>query len=158
MGASAVTAVAPPQRATPTRSGRWRTWRWVLLALVVIVAVAAVTAYLTASRPGGRMDAESTSPDGAHALVTLLRDNGVEVVVAKTVADVEGAARPDSLLLVANTYYLLDDSLMQRLAAVPGDRLVVAPVAQTRKTLAPDVRLADTSTMGGEPSRPMTPP
>jgi len=151
MGASAVTAVAPPQRATPTRSGRWRTWRWVLLALVVIVAVAAVTAYLTASRPGGRMDAESTSPDGAHALVTLLRDNGVEVVVAKTVADVEGAARPDSLLLVANTYYLLDDSLMQRLAAVPGDRLVVAPVAQTRKTLAPDVRLADTSTMGGEP-------
>ena len=88
MGASAVTAVAPPQRATPTRSGRWRTWRWVLLALVVIVAVAAVTAYLTASRPGGRMDAESTSPAGAHALVTLLRDNGVEVVVAKTVADV----------------------------------------------------------------------
>jgi hypothetical protein len=123
----------------------------VLLALVVIVAVAVVTAYLTASRPGGRMDAESTSPDGAHALVSLLRGNGVEVVVAKTVADVEGAARRDSLLLVANSYYLLDDSLMQRLEAVPGDRLLVAPVAETRKTLAPAVRLADTSTMGGEP-------
>jgi hypothetical protein len=123
----------------------------VLLALIVIVAVAAATAYLTASRPGGEMDAESTSPHGGHALATLLRDNGVEVVVANTIADVEAAARPDSLLLVANTYYLLDDSLMQRLAAVPGDRLLVAPVAETRKTLAPDVRLADTSTMGGDP-------
>lgn len=151
MGASAVTTAAPPQSAPPTGSERWRSWRWVLLGLVVVVAVAAVTAYLTASRPGGRMDAESTSPDGAHALLTLVRDNGGEVVVANTIADVEGAARPDSLLLVANTYYLLDDSLMQRLAAVPGDRLLVAPVAETRKTLAPEVRLADTSTMGGEP-------
>jgi hypothetical protein len=122
-----------------------------LLALVVIVAVAAVSAYLTAARPGGEMDAESTSPDGAHALVTLLRHNGVEVVVANNIADVEAAARPDSLLLVANTYYVLDDSLMDRLAAVPGDRLLVEPVAATRKNLAPGVRLAAASSMGGEP-------
>jgi len=129
-----------------------QTWRWVLLALVVIVAVAAVSAYLTATRPGGRMDAESTSPDGAHALVTLLRQNGVEVVVANRVADVEAAARPDSLLLVANTYYLLDDSLMARLAAVPGDLLLVEPVAATRASLAPEIGIADKSSMGGKPN------
>ena len=90
--------------APPTAVQRWRTWRWVLLALVAVVAIAAVSTYLTAPRPGGRMDAESTSPDGTHALVTLLRDRGVDVVVANTVADVERAARPDSLLLVAETY------------------------------------------------------
>jgi hypothetical protein len=124
----------------------------VLLALVVIGAVAAVSTYLTAPRPGGRMDAESTSPDGAHALVTLLRDNGVDVVVANTIADVEAAARPDSLVLVAETYYLVNDALMARLAAVPGDRLLVEPVSTTRESLAPQIRLGHTSTMGGQPN------
>ena len=147
--------VAPPKtslKTSPKMSRRWPTWQWVLLALLVIVAIAAVTVYLTAARPGGRMDAESTSPDGAHALVTLLRQTGVEVVVANRVADVEAAARPDSLLLVANTYYLLDDSLMARLAALPGDLLLVEPVAATRTSLAPKVSTTDKSSMGGKPN------
>jgi hypothetical protein len=143
-----MTTVAPPSLA----SQRWRTLRWVLLALVVVIAVAGVSAYLTAPRPGGRMDAESTSPEGAHALVTLLRDNGVDVVVANTIADVEKAARPDSLLVVAETYQLVDDALMARLAAVPGDRLLVEPVAGTRKSLAPRIRIAHTSMTGDKPN------
>ncbi len=138
--------------APPTAVQRWRTWRWVLLALVAVVAIAAVSTYLTAPRAGGRMDAESTSPDGTHALVTLLRDRGVDVVVANTVADVERAARPDSLLLVAETYLLVDDDLMTRLAAVPGDRLLVEPVSTTRKSLAPEIRIGRDSTMGGKPN------
>jgi hypothetical protein len=124
----------------------------VLLALAVIVGVASVSAYLTAPRPGGRMDAESTSPDGAHALVTLLRERGVDVVVANSIGDVERAARPDSLLLVAETYFLVDDAMMARLAEVPGDRLLVEPVSITRKTLAPDIRAGRASTMGGGPN------
>jgi hypothetical protein len=143
-----MTSVAP----APQAVRRWRTWRWVLLALVAIVAVAAVSTYLTAPRPGGRMDAESTSPDGANALVTLLRDRGVDVVVANTVADVERAARPDSLLLVAETYVLVNDDLMARLAAVPGDRLLIEPVSTTRKVLAPEIRIGRASTMGGKPN------
>ena len=147
-----MTNLTQSQSVTPRVSQRWRTWRWVLLALVVIVGVAAVSTYLTAPRPGGRMDAESTSPDGAHALVTLLRDRGADVVVANNVADVERAARPDSLLLVAESYFLVDDSLMARLAGVPGDRLLVEPVSTTRKGLAPKVRIGHASTMGGEPN------
>jgi hypothetical protein len=143
--------VAPPKSATSGVSQGWRTWRWVLLALAVIVAIAAVSTYLTAPRPGGRMDAESTSPDGAHALVTLLREKGVDVVVANNIADVEAAARPDSLLLVAETYYMVDDALKARLAAVPGDRLLVEPVPRTRESLAPKIRIGHTSTMGGQP-------
>jgi Domain of unknown function (DUF4350) len=149
MGAPAVTATATVE--TLSRPQRSRTWRWVLLALVAIAAVAGVTTYLTAPRPGGRMDAESTSPDGAHALVTLLRDHGVDVVVANTVADVERAAGPDSLLLVAETYYLVDDELIARLADVPGDRLLVEPVSTTRKALAQQIRMSHAATIGGKP-------
>ena len=53
--------------------GGW-CWRWSSSS-----AVATLTTYLTAPRPGGRMDPASTSPEGAHALVTLLRDHGVDV-------------------------------------------------------------------------------
>jgi hypothetical protein len=136
----------------PTVVQRWRTIKWVLLALVVIAAVATLTTYLTASRPGGRMDPEATSPEGARALVSLLRDQGVEVIEAGSLADVERSARPDTLLVVAQTYYLVDDEGLRRLAAVPGDRLLAEPVSRTREALAPGIRTASTATFGGPPN------
>ncbi len=75
---------------------------------MVLAVIAGIGAYLTAPRPGARMDPKSTGPDGAHALVALLRDGGVEVVVADSIADVEQAARPGTLILVAQSQYLTD--------------------------------------------------
>jgi hypothetical protein len=130
---------------------RWRSVRWVAGAAVMIIVLAVIAAWLTAARPGGRMDPASTSADGAHALVALLRERGVDVVVADTVADAERAARPDSLTLIAQTTYMADDDLLRRLADAPGDRLVVEPTSRTREALAPEVQVAPTTTYGGEP-------
>ena len=116
----------------PTLAHWWRSARWVLLALVVIIGVAMLSTYLTAPRPGGPMDPESTSPEGTRALVTILREHGVDVITAADIASVEEAARPDTLLVVAQTFYLFDDDVLRRLAALPGDRLLVAPVSRTR--------------------------
>jgi Domain of unknown function (DUF4350) len=131
---------------------RWRAWRWPLLTLIVLAAVAGITTYLTAPRPGYPMDPESTQPDGAHALVTLLRDNGVEVVVADGIGDVEQAARPDTLILVAESQFLTDSALLDRLARAPGDLLLVQPTARTREALAPDLSKATTSTLDSQPN------
>jgi Domain of unknown function (DUF4350) len=133
----------------PTVVQRWRSARWVVLAIVVIVGVAVLSTYLTAPRPGGRMEPTSTSSDGARALVTLLRDHGVDVIAADDIAAVERAARPDTLILVAQTFHLIDDDLLRRLAAVPGDRLLVEPVSRTREKLAPEIRLDGATTFGG---------
>ena len=119
---------------------RRRTWLWVAAALAVIVAVSAVGAYLTTPRPGGRMDPNATGPEGAHALVALLRHRGVEVVPAGTVDDVALQARPDTLVLVAQTPRIAGSELMNRLADLPGDLLLVAPDALARKALAPGIR------------------
>jgi hypothetical protein len=127
---------------------RWRNARWVLLALVVIIGVATLSTYLTAPRPGGEMDPESTSPDGARALVTILRNHGVDVIAAGDIAAVESAARPDTLIVVAQTLHLFDDDLLHRLAALPGDRLLVEPVSRTREALAPQIRLDGATTFG----------
>ena len=132
----------------PTLAHWWRSARWVLLALVVIIGVAMLSTYLTAPRPGGPMDPESTSPGGARALVTILREHGVDVIAADDIAAVENAARPDTLILVAQTFYLFDDDLLRRLAALPGDRLLVAPVSRTREELAPEIRLGGPTTFG----------
>ena len=148
-----MTTLASGERdVTPTISRRWRTWRWVILAIVVIAIVSGLAAYLTAPRPGGRMDPRATSSDGGHALVDLLRDHGVDVVVADTVADVEQAAGPDVLLLVAQTDYSGDQDLLQRLARTPGDRLLVEPFSTTRGALAPQIRVAPIKTIGGDPN------
>lgn len=136
---------------TPTARQRWRTGRWILAALVLVTAVATLTTSLTSPRPGGRMDPAATSPEGAHALVTLLRDHGVEVVVADDIAAVERAAGPGTLVLTVQTFHLVSDDVIRRLAAVPGDRLVVEPISRTREMLAPEVRLDSLGTAGGPP-------
>ena len=136
---------------TPTAVQRWRSARWMILALVIIAAVAVVSTYLTAPRPGGRMDPAATSSGGAHALVALMRDHGVDVVVADDVAAVERAARPDTLVLTVQTLHLFDEDLLRRLAAVPGDRLIIEPVSRTREILAPEIRRDAAGSGGGSP-------
>lgn len=143
-----MTATVP----APTMAGRSRSWRWVLLCLVAICAVAAISTYLTAPRPGGRMDPASTNPDGAHALVTLLRSHGIDVVVAGTVADVEKAMRPESLLLIAQSQRIADTALLHRLAELPGDRLLVEPTSRTRAALAPEIRISAASAPDSKPN------
>jgi hypothetical protein len=144
MGAGPVMATigARPEAVTGAVARRWRSWRWVVLTLVALAVIAGIGAYLTAPRPGARMDPESTDPDGVHALVALLRDGGVEVVVADSIADVEQAARPGTLILVAQSQYLTDDALLDRLAKAPGDLLLVEPTARTREALMPGVRMS----------------
>ncbi|GAB7142063.1 DUF4350 domain-containing protein [Mycobacterium riyadhense] len=145
----------------PARSGsgpaarQRRPWRGVLLILAAITVVAAITTYLTAPRPGGTMDPESTGSSGAHALVTLLREHGVEVVVARTIADVEGSARPDTLLLVAQSHYLTDNSVLDRLAKAPGDLLLVEPTSRTRSALTPGLRMATAGPFDSQPDCPL---
>ncbi len=139
---------SPESAVGPTVGQRWHSARWVLLALVIIIGVATLSTYLTAPRPGGEMDPESTSPDGAHALVTILREHGAGVIAAGDIAAVESAARPDTLIVVAQTLHLFDDDVLHRLAALPGDRLLVQPVSRTREALAPQIRVDGATTFG----------
>lgn len=134
----------------------WKSWRWIVAALLLLGVVAVVSSVLTSPRPGGYLDAESTSPNGTHALVTLLRDEGVDVVIANTVSDVERAASSNSLLVVAQTYYTPDGELLDRVVNAPGDRLVVAPSVTTREALAPEVKRTALATQDGEPDCAMS--
>jgi hypothetical protein len=73
------------------------------------------------------------------------------VVVAHNADDVERAARPGALLLVAGSYFLVNDDVVRRLGDVPGDRLLVEPVTTIRDAMAQEIRIDTNSTMGGDP-------
>ena len=147
MGAGSVSVIDP---ALPVR--RRRSWPWILVLLAAVCVVAAIGTYLTAPRPGGRMDPASTGPEGAHALVTLLRDRGVTVVVASSVADAENAMRPGTLLLFAQSQRVTSDALLERLAATPGDLLVVEPTSRARARLTPGIRNGGASVSSTAPN------
>jgi len=131
---------------------RPRSWRWVLPVLVAVCVVTAIATYLTAPRPGGRMDPASTGPDGAHALVTLLRDRGVTVAVASSITDAEKASQAGTLLLFAETQRVTTDSLLQRLAATSGDLLLIEPTSRARAALAKSVRSSGASMLNAKPN------
>ncbi|OBF12295.1 DUF4350 domain-containing protein [Mycobacterium sp. ACS4331] len=135
----------------PAALRRGRTWRWIALSIVLIVLLAAITTWFTAPRDGGLLDPEATGPDGAHALVALLRDQGVDVEVAATAAEAARLSGPDTLLLVGQTYNLWDEDLLTTLADAPGDLLLINPSARTREALAPALRYAPQTSLTGEP-------
>jgi hypothetical protein len=129
---------------------RRRLW-WPLPALLAVCAVAALSTYLTAPRPGGRLDPDATGPDGAHALVALLRNHGVTVVVAHNVDEAVNAARPGSLMLFGQTQRVTSESLLKRLADAAGDLLLVEPTSRARAVLSPGIRNAGNSSPSDAP-------
>lgn len=139
--------IAPASQAV-----RRRPWGWILAALIAVSALAAVTTYLTAPRPGGHLDPESTERQGAHALVALLRDRGVSVVVANSVDEAAHAARPGSLLLFGETQRVTTGPLLERLGNTGADLLLVEPTSRTRAALSPGIRNAGAATADSEPN------
>jgi hypothetical protein len=97
------------------------------------------------------MDPESTGPEGAHALIALLRDHGITVVVTDNVDDAVNAARPGTLLLFAQTQRVSTEGLLNKLADASGDLLLVEPTSHARAALAPGIRSGGASTSDTKP-------
>ncbi|ALR13812.1 hypothetical protein BST43_09865 [Mycobacteroides saopaulense] len=123
---------------SPRLRDRWRTWGWILAALVGIV----VTALLVTKspRPEGYLDPEAVTQRGGHALAQLLRDRDVTVIRATTIDEVRAATRPGSQLMVLDNGNISSE-ILDVLVGLPGDRLLLAPYSDTRERLAAQVRI-----------------
>lgn len=96
---------------------------WVVLAVLVIV-FALFVGSITMSAPDARgaLDPESADESGALALAEILRDQGVDITVTRTRADVSAAIRDDSTLVTADPFALSDEAVEELIA--PADRIV----------------------------------
>lgn len=137
-------APAEPARATtPTLRAHARRRRiWLVFAAVLLLGGAA----LILLRGFGGIDvqqlgAADPSPAGAKAVVEVLRDQGVEVVVANSLERATNSAR-GATVLVHDELGLLDQTAYDELTGTAARLVVVAPDFAALQALAPGVRHA----------------
>jgi hypothetical protein len=115
---------APAPHASPR--GRWRRHR--VTAAIVLAFVAAVGIALWSG--GGAstatpLDPANPGPDGARALAEVLGDEGVDVEVARSIADLEDVDPGDDLTVVVTSTQYLGRGVIDRMLGHVRDARVV---------------------------------
>ena len=142
------TDAAPVETPTARRVAR-RAWPWVALAaLVVLVAVALLVASLAGRTSRDVLGADNPAPEGARALVQVLRQHGVRVTATRSLAATDRAVHDptDTTVLVFDPDELLSPDQHDRLAGLTDDLVLVAPAFATLGDLAPGVAAAGRTT------------
>ena len=113
---------------------RRRSWRWPVALLIVLALIAGFDAYLTAPRPGARMDPASTGPDGAHFHVPVsgaLHMNSTLGLMHALLAGVGASAVPEYFTWEATRDGLLVD-LFPDWAIASSPICIVTPPGRAR--------------------------
>jgi hypothetical protein len=120
------TLTTPATGAGPARGRRWRRHR--LTALLVAAFVAAVAVALWSgggARTTTPLDPANPGPDGARALAQVLGDEGVDVEVARSIADLQDVDPGDDLTVVVTSTEYLGADLIDRVREHVGDSQVI---------------------------------
>jgi len=115
----------------------WRAARGPLAIAGVLIVLAVVVAALSPRSARGYLDPDSAGGEGSRALVTLLRERGVQVDPATSSADLRGADR-DATVLVPFPESLSQIQL-DALAATRADLVLLQPIDGQLRVLAPGV-------------------
>lgn len=126
---------------SPRGRDLWRAARTPVIIAAIIIVAATGIALLQGTATRGRLDPAAADRAGSRAVAELLKDRGVRVVTARTLAEARAAAAPGATVLVSRSSYFGPQGL-NGLAELPGDRIVVEPTAQARTALAPGVTMA----------------
>ena len=89
-----------------------------LMIVVLVIAFALVIGSITVSAPDGRgsLDPESANDTGAAALAELLRDQGVDITVARTRASAMAAIDDGATLTMTDPFALSDEAVEELIA------------------------------------------
>jgi len=148
--ATSVTGTAEADVETPTlrRTAR-RAAPWIVLAaLVVIVVVALLVVSLGGRTSRDVLAADNPGPEGARALVQVLRQHGVDVRATSSLAATDRAVHDptDTTVVVFDPDELLSPDQHDRLRGMTDDLVLVAPAFATLGDLAPGVAVAGRTT------------
>ena len=148
-GAPFVTTVATPTlRAFLRRSSFW------VIAAGCVMVIAIVTALVSgASNAAGRaLAGDNPAPAGSMALVEVLRQQGVTVTLAGSLAEVRSAVGANSTVLLYDENSYLDGDQLAELADLAARTVVVAPDFLALQALAPTVGFGGVSDASSIPA------
>ncbi|MCC3280994.1 DUF4350 domain-containing protein [Arthrobacter caoxuetaonis] len=134
---------ALPARTPGSLRRRLRAWRvWIILALVLAGGVA-LSLLTSAGEDRIPLSADNPAPDGAKAAASVLRAQGVDVVVpADYGAALEALESGGATLLLLDPNEYLDSGQLGRLAGAADKTVLVEPTFLQLAELAPDVAQA----------------
>ena len=143
------TAPAPPAGPgavlTPT-VGRVlrRSLFWIVAAFAAVAVVVAVMVASGGTQDTDAMSAANPGPSGAKAIAEVLRQQGVNVVIADSLVDAREAAGDDSdtTVFVYDRDVLLTEDLRDGIADLPGDLVLLEPGFDDLAAFAPGVAQA----------------
>lgn len=139
------TVLTPPLR---TRFASWRFWivTAVLLALVAILWTAATASSSDTTAFGY----DNAGPNGGRAVAEVLRQQGVDVTLAGTFAEVQAAVSdPATTAVVLNDPFdLLDLEEASGLDTIAADLVIMSPTTPVLDRFAPGVALAGAAEEG----------
>ena len=127
--------------ATPTlRAQLRRSSFWIIAgAGIIVVAIVAVLVSGGAAGAGRALAGDNPAPAGSMALVEVLRQQGVTVTLADSLAEVQSLAETDSTVLLYDENSYLVDSQLAELTRLAARTVVVAPDFLALQSLAPSV-------------------
>lgn len=137
--ATSLTRAAPPSPAAPTEGEASHTPRrrriaaWVAIALALVV-VGGIGGAISASNQWAERDAldpASAGATGTRALAEILRNHGVDVVIARDRDAATAALAEASATLVLPDAPALSDDALEALVAGAGDVVLLEPRART---------------------------
>ncbi|MDH6181653.1 hypothetical protein M2152_001835 [Microbacteriaceae bacterium SG_E_30_P1] len=134
---------------TPTLRVTARRWvSWIAIGIVAI-AVALVSFAAVGSGSGGPpLDPESPAPTGTMALVEVLRDQGVDVTVTRSLDDTIDAVRSadDTTLVLHDVSGILDGDQLINAASLTSSLVILDPYFSELRAIAPEVAHAGSVT------------
>jgi hypothetical protein len=125
-------------------SGR-RALFWIVLAVIVILLVTATIALTGTSADKTRLSPTNPSPNGAEALIAVLRSDGVSVTTPQSLAAAErdaSAHAQSATLVVYDQNSVLVQSQFEQLQSVASNVILIEPDTAALDALAPVVAQA----------------
>ncbi|HWI30460.1 MAG TPA: DUF4350 domain-containing protein, partial [Microbacterium sp.] len=121
---------------TEVASGRRSLLVWGIIVLVLVAAgiIGSVLSSVGRWTERDAFDPEGAGPRGTRALVTILREQGIDVVIARDRATAAAAVGPATTLVTPDAPVLSDDAMSELLDS-DGDVVVIDPRSRTARML-----------------------
>ncbi|GAB3600939.1 DUF4350 domain-containing protein [Microbacterium tumbae] len=118
-------AVERPSTAA-SRRRPWRRWAGWLMVVALVIGGALLAMRMTSAVAEpfrGALDPESAGDSGALAFAEILRDQGVDVQIARSRTEAAAAVRDDTTLVMTDPYALSDEAVQTLIA--PADDVII---------------------------------
>jgi hypothetical protein len=122
------------------RTGR-RALFWVALVVLLLVFVGITFAITGTTEDKGRLSATNPHANGAEALISVLRGDGVAVTTPTTIAGAErdAASRASTTLVIYDQDFILSRSQFTRLERVSKNVILIEPDSAALSVFAPGI-------------------